>query len=91
MKPRPIRTIIYTPHFARAYKALPKAIKKIAEKREILFRNNAFDPRLRTHKLKGRLASYWSFSITHSYRIVFTFEESDRVAFHDAGDHRVYQ
>ena len=91
MTPRPIRTIVYTPHFARAYRNLSNAIKKIAEKREIIFRNNAFDPRLRTHKLKGRLGDYWSFSVTHSYRIVFTFEGDNQVAFHDAGDHRVYQ
>ena len=52
---------------------------------------DAFDPRLKSHKLRGRFASFWSFSIRYAYRIVFTFEAGDAVVFHDVGDHRVYR
>lgn len=88
---QPITTILRTPHFQRAYKRLPTNIKELAKKREVIFRGNAFDPRLDTHKLKGKFAKFWSFSITRSHRIVFTFKNGDKVVFHDAGDHRVYQ
>lgn len=32
----------------------------------------------------------WSFSITESYRIIFTFT-SDQFTFIDIGDHQIYQ
>lgn len=73
-EPRPIKKIYYTAHFERAYKRLPSPIKDLARKREIIFRKNVFDQRLDTHKLKGKFDDFWSFSITRSYRIVFTFE-----------------
>lgn len=88
---RPIREIFYTPHFERAYRRLPLLIKQLAKERELIFRANALDRRLHTHKLKGRLSKFSSFSITQSYRIVFTFEKNDTVIFHDTGDHRVYR
>jgi len=88
---RPIKNFSYTPHYERAHKRLPSHIKEFVKKREQWFRANAFDTRLDTHKLKGQFSKFWSFSITRSYRIVFTFENGDEVVFHDAGDHRVYQ
>ena len=32
------------------------------------------DPILRTHKLKGDLAAYWSFSVDADLRVVFRWE-----------------
>jgi mRNA-degrading endonuclease YafQ of YafQ-DinJ toxin-antitoxin module len=83
--------IVYSPHFARRYKKLPRSVKLAAEQKERAFRKNPFDPALRTHRLKGRLRGLWSFSINQEHRIVFEFAEGDTVYFHDAGDHRVYQ
>ncbi len=88
---RPIKNLFHTPHYGRAHKRLPIHIKDFAKKREQWFRANAFDARLDTHKLKGKFAKFWSFSIDRGYRIVFTFEDGDTVVFHDTGDHRVYQ
>ena len=88
---RPIRRISYSSQFARAYRKLPLTLQQRAQERERWFRENAFDHRLRTHKLKGRFSGFWSFSISYSHRIVFTFEPADAVVFHDVGDHRVYQ
>lgn len=85
--------IIHTTRFARAYRKLPVPIKREAEKKEQIFRQNPFDHRLKTHKLKGRLAMFWSFSVTYKYRIIFEFHHANRasVYFHDVGDHDVYQ
>lgn len=83
--------IIYSPQFERAYKKLPLAVKKKAEKQEKLFRANPFDSRLKIHKLSGKLHEFWSFSIDYSYRIIFEFDGGEVVYFHDAGNHDVYR
>ncbi len=84
--------IIYSSKFAREYKKLPNNIKNIAEEQETLFRNDPFDPKLKTHKLKGRLNGFLSFSIDHKYRIIFEFgKDKNRVYFHSIGDHDIYE
>jgi mRNA interferase YafQ len=35
------------------------------------------DPLLRTHKLKGELAGYWSFSVDDGLRVLFRWERDD--------------
>jgi len=55
--------IYYSSKFAREYKRLPKPIKLADEEKEQIFRQNPFDPRLQTHKLKGKLKEFWPFSI----------------------------
>lgn len=82
--------IYYSPQFAKAYKRLPPNIQLIAEKKEKIFRKNPFDPRLRTHRLAGRLQVYWSFSINYRYRIIFSFDKSTDVHLHTVGTHGIY-
>ncbi|MBI5638651.1 MAG: type II toxin-antitoxin system mRNA interferase toxin, RelE/StbE family [Nitrospinae bacterium] len=83
--------IIYSPLFARQYKSLNSSLKLIAEKKEIVFRANPFDARLKTHKLQGRLKDFWAFSLDRKNRIVFEFGEQGTVYFHSVGDHSIYQ
>ena len=83
--------IYYSSRFASEYKKLPLRIKKIAEKKEQIFRNNPFDPRIKTHKLKGSLRGFFSFSINQKYRIVFEMIKSDIIWFHSVGDHSIYK
>ncbi len=85
-----ITGIYYSSHFARAFKSLPADVRGEASRRERIFRNDCFDARLKTHKLKGSLAKYWSFSVNFSYRIVFEFIGEGEVAFVDIGDHGIY-
>lgn len=85
-----IHSIRYSPHFEKAFKRLPPWIQKRAIEKEILFRQNAFDPQLKTHKLKGSLGEYWAFSIDYKYRILFRFEQQGEVGFIDVGDHSIY-
>ena len=83
--------IEYSPKFARQFKKLPKEAKESALKGEKLFRNDPFDSKLRTHKLHGRLKEYWAFSISHNYRIGFTFTDNNLVRFHAVGSHDIYK
>lgn len=84
--------VVYSPKFAREYRKLPSDIKAIAETNEALFRKNPFNPRLRTHKLKGVLVGFLSFSIGYKFRIIFEFSTDKKtVYFHSVGDHDVYQ
>lgn len=84
--------IIYGSKFAREYKKLPAKIKNVAEQQETLFRKNPFNPKLKTHKLKGKLSGFLSFSIGYKYRIIFEFSENKKIVyFHAVGDHNIYQ
>jgi addiction module RelE/StbE family toxin len=38
-----------------------------------IFSQNPFDPKLRTHKLTGKLKGLWSFSVSYNYRVIFRF------------------
>ncbi len=83
--------IIYSPKFAREYKKLSKTVKDIAEQQEKIFRKDLFDPKLKTHKLKGKLNGFSSFSIDHKYRIIFEFSKDKKtIYFHSVGSHDIY-
>lgn len=53
-----------------------------------LFRNSPFDPKLRTHKLSGKLKDLWSFSVEYDVRVIFSFAGRERVVFIDIGSHK---
>jgi addiction module RelE/StbE family toxin len=83
--------IIYSSEFSRRYKRLPDRIKELAKEKEEIFREDPFDQRLKTHKLKGRYSDYWAFSIDFGYRIIFRFHSEDVVGFYAVGDHSIYK
>ena len=86
-----ITKIYPTSHFIKAYKSLPEEIKLHAKHKEKVFIANPFDPRLKTHKLKGRFKGYWSYSIDYQYRIMFQFIDNETVLYHDIGTHEIYK
>jgi mRNA-degrading endonuclease YafQ of YafQ-DinJ toxin-antitoxin module len=52
------------------------------------FVNNPFDPRLRTHKLSGKLKDSWAFSLDQDIRVLFNFEDGrKRAVLFDTGTH----
>ena len=83
--------IEYSSHFKKEYGKLNHYLQKKAEKREIVFRNNVFDPRLKTHKLHAKLKKFYSFSVGDKYRIVFALVSRSRALFLDIGDHDIYR
>lgn len=82
--------IYYSSKFAKEYKRLPHKVKKVAEKKEKIFRKDPFDSSLKTHKLTGKLKDYYSFSIDYQFRIIFEFVLED-VWFHSVGTHEIYK
>ncbi|PJC81599.1 type II toxin-antitoxin system mRNA interferase toxin, RelE/StbE family [Candidatus Roizmanbacteria bacterium CG_4_8_14_3_um_filter_36_10] len=83
--------IYYSSKFAKEYKRLPLSIKKLAEKKEKMFRKDPYNPSLKTHQLSGKLNSYLSFSINYQYRIIFEFVNTKEVWFHSIGTHQIYK
>jgi len=83
--------IYFSSRFARSYKKLSLKVKEAAAKKEKIFRKNPFDAQLKTHKLKGGLKKFWSFSIDDRYRIIFRFQDKETVLFYSIGDHSIYK
>jgi len=70
--------IAFSSSFKRAFK------KKIAGKKERennfwrkieLFKDDPFDPQLKTHKLSGKLKDLWSFTLEYDLRVIFAFAD----------------
>jgi mRNA-degrading endonuclease YafQ of YafQ-DinJ toxin-antitoxin module len=61
---------------------------KFKQKLEIL-KEDIFDERLKTHKLKGNLRDYYAFSISYSERIVFKLLEDGGIYFIEIGGHEI--
>jgi len=52
-----------------------------------LFSRNPFHPKLRTHKLSGKLEGLWAFTVAYDCRVVFKFVNGDEVLLVDLGGH----
>ena len=76
------RALILTPAFGRAAKRVVKRQPQIAVALQQTLERlaaDAYDPRLRTHKLTGALADSWACSVAYDLRIVFEFVTHDGV------------
>jgi len=80
--------IYYSSQFLKSFKKLPKDIQKIYRTKEKIFRENPFDPRLKTHKLKGK--EVWSFVITYKIRVIFILRKKF-ILLVNIGDHSIYR
>lgn len=80
--------VFYSPKFLRSFKKSPQKIRDEFRAREIIFRKDSFDPRLKTHKLKGR--KEWAFWITYQIRVIFVFQK-DGALLINIGDHSIYR
>lgn len=70
------RLLLRSAAFVRAARRLLKKHPHVAESLRAtleLLAEDAFDPRLRTHKLKGELAGSWACSAGYDLRVVFDF------------------
>lgn len=86
-----LKKVKYSPSFFKSLKKFPKSQLKFLEKQEKIFIENPFDPRLKTHKLKGALKDSYSFSVSYHWRIVFHFEDKNGVIFDTIGTHEIYR
>jgi len=82
--------VAFSKSFKRAFKRkirqTPLLEKKFWTKTE-LFLSSPFHQSLKTHKLSGKLAELWSFSVTHDLRVIFYFETDEKSVFIDIGSH----
>lgn len=83
-------TIYYSSAFKKSVRRYSSYKKQITRRIE-LFIQNPHDKRLKTHKLTGKLVGFWSFSVTHSLRIMFEFINDSEVGFIDIGTHEIYK
>ena len=83
--------IEYSRNFVKQFKKLSPQIQKQAVKAEKLFKKDPFSPKLKTHKLSGRLEGLWAFSINYKDRIIFEFLGKEKVLFHKIGSHDIYK
>ena len=88
---RPIRIIHTSSDFKKSFPKLPPHIQKLAIKKDQIFRQDTFAKSMRTHKLKGPLDGYWSYSINLDYRILFRFINDHEVIYFDIGRHGIYR
>lgn len=78
----------YEKEFLKKHPDLIERYKKTLKLLEL----NPFHPSLRLHKLKGKLSSYYSVSITLSYRIIITLKvkEHEIILIHIGHHDEVY-
>ena len=82
--------IFWNPGFKRAYR---KKVKNDAELKDRfwdalpMFVKDPFNPRLRTHKLTGKLEGLWAFSVSLDCRIIFKFLSKNEILLIDIGGH----
>ena len=82
--------LVWDQAFKRKYKkifTLNIALKKSFWQAMSIFSQNPFDPKLRTHKLTGKLKGLWSFSISYDCRVIFRFINDHDVLLIDIGSH----
>lgn len=83
--------IFHTSQFVKSLKRLPENIAILFEDKQSFFIINPFNPILRTHKLKGKLKEYYSFSVNSEYRVIFKLINKDKTLFFDIGTHGIYK
>lgn len=80
-----------TSKFKKSFKKLPNSIKDKAEAKDKLFKENPFFANLETHKLKGKLKDYWSYSVDGNYRVLFRFISEQNAIYFNIGTHSIYK
>ena len=83
--------VAYTHAFLRQLWSLEDDLQKETLGKIELFKEKKNHRILKVHKLKGRLAGRFSFSVDFRYRIIFTYLSKDEAVLHAIGDHDVYK
>lgn len=90
----PAHTFKRTPQFRRSFDDLSVAEQKAAKEAFAIFKNDPFDPRLRTHKINRLSALHkktvYSVVILNNLRAVF-HKEGSVVTSLDIGSHDIYK
>lgn len=80
-----------TSQFEKDFLDLPENLKIKAQRKIKLFEENTFHNSLDTHKLKGILRNFWSFSIDDDNRVIFRFLPNQEIIYYRIGPHKIYK
>jgi len=80
-----------TPAFNRKFKKLTQKQKEDFYEAIELFYINPLNSKLKTHKLKWKWKSFWSFRLNYSDRCIFYFLNNKEVLLYDIWDHWIYE
>ena len=89
MKRPLLKSSVFIRSAKRIVKKRPHLAKEIQGTLELLS-EDAFHPRLKTHKLKGNLEGSWACSVSYDLRIVFEFvqyEGTEAILLETVGTH----
>lgn len=81
----------YAASFLRQFKTLPPETQKEAHEAIASFADRKNHARLKVHKLKGRLAGAYAFSVNYRTRIIFEYAKPGTAILLTVGDHDVYR
>ena len=80
---------VFEKHWLKYLRGLTEKQKEHLRERLAIFKEDVFDKRLKTHRLKGNLKEYYAFSVSYSDRIVFKILEDEAVYFIEIDGHDV--
>jgi addiction module RelE/StbE family toxin len=81
----------FSPKFLKKYNKLSEEQQEEVDQKIELFIQDQKHPFLKTHKLKGKLKGYNSFSVNYKDRIIFEYESKTLVSLLNIGDHKLYR
>ncbi len=82
----------YSSEFLRAHNKLDTLLQDEVDDTILLFKDRSNHRQLRVHKLHGKYAKCWSFSVNYKFRIVFVYvgKGKNTVSLVTVGDHSIY-
>ena len=90
MKPKYIKfDAPFEKRFKKYTSQLSEVERQRLRKRMEIFKEDVFDKRLKTHKLKGELSEHYAFSVSYSDRIVFKILDDEGIYFIEIGSHDI--
>lgn len=83
--------IIYAPSFVRQFKKLELSLQdEVVDKVEV-FKNKDSHKNLKVHRLHGKFAECFSFSINYKIRIIFEYKPKNEATLLFVGSHELYE
>jgi plasmid maintenance system killer protein len=85
--------VLFAPAFIRQLNSLPEKLREEAVEKIEMFCRPKNHRVLKVHKLKGRLAGRYSFSVNFSTRIIFSYskDKPQKAYLLAIGNHDVYE
>jgi len=86
-----ITSIELSSRYKKSFRRIPSRIQRKAILRIRTFRENPFNPYLKTHPLSGKEKECWAFWVDFHCRIKFIFFTDKEVLFLEIGTHEIYK